>query len=73
MEVAPVGDNCTDNIGRPSLEKLMKEARNGNDKVREESEFLLKNRYRIFLTRGIKGTCIYCEDGETLEYLLKLD
>jgi len=30
---------------------------------------LLQNRYRIFLTRGILGTFIFCEDNETREYL----
>lgn len=32
----------------------------------------LQNRYRIFLTRGIKGTYIYFEDEETGEYLKRL-
>jgi uncharacterized protein len=29
---------------------------------------LLRNRYRILLTRGILGTIIYCEDAETREF-----
>jgi len=33
---------------------------------------LLKNRYRIFLTRGIEGTLVFCEDQETREFLLKI-
>ncbi len=30
---------------------------------------LLQNRYRIFLTRGMLGTIIFCEDKETENYL----
>jgi len=30
---------------------------------------LLKNRYRIFLTRGILGTLVFCEDPETRDCL----
>jgi DUF2075 family protein len=30
---------------------------------------LLQNRYRIFLTRGMLGTTIFCEDAETGKYL----
>ena len=33
---------------------------------------LLRNRYRILLTRGILGTSMYCEDPETGEFLRAL-
>jgi DUF2075 family protein len=33
---------------------------------------LLRNRYRILLTRGILGTIIYCEDAETREFFQAL-
>jgi hypothetical protein len=33
---------------------------------------LLRNRYRILLTRGIFGTAIHCEDPETGDYLRSL-
>ena len=33
---------------------------------------LVKNRYRIFLTRGIKGVLVFCEDEETRAHLLNL-
>jgi uncharacterized protein len=33
---------------------------------------LVINRYRIFLTRGIKGTLVFCEDEETRNHLLSL-
>ncbi|MHB9301521.1 DNA/RNA helicase domain-containing protein [Thermofilum pendens] len=52
-------DAITDYVGgQYSLEKL---ARKDPGKALE----LLKNRYYIMLTRGIKGTYIYPEDGET--------
>jgi uncharacterized protein len=34
---------------------------------------LVKNRYRIFMTRGIKGTFVFCEDDATREHLLNLE
>lgn len=37
-----------------------------------EALTLLRNRYRIFLTRGILGTLVYCEDNETRDGLLDL-
>ena len=40
-------------------------------RMRDEPEaamILLKNRYRIFLTRGIFGTTIYAEDPETRDF-----
>ena len=33
---------------------------------------LVKNRYRIFLSRGIKGTFVFCEDEETREFFKAL-
>jgi len=60
-----IGDNCEDNVGKPeSLKTLIK-------KKDEKSLPLLINRYQIFLTRGIKGTYIYCEDEETKKFLLE--
>ena len=60
-----IGDNCEDNIGRPtSLKDLVI---NRDNRALD----LLINRYRIFLTRGIKGTYVYCEDEETKRFLLE--
>lgn len=65
------GDGCMDNIGgQKSLKNLMdKESVNYNPQLAKR---LLINRYRIFLTRGILGTYIYCEDEETRDYLKSL-
>lgn len=38
----------------------------------ENALSLILNRYRIFLTRGIKGTVLFCEDEETRKYFLGL-
>lgn len=67
-----VGNNCEDSIGKPSLKKIIEQINNGNYEKFNLAIRLLRNRYRIFLTRGILGTYIYCEDEETREYLHKL-
>jgi hypothetical protein len=43
--------------------------RGRNHSWSEGAEQLVLNRYRIFLTRGIKGTLLFCEDEETGNYL----
>lgn len=63
-----LGDNCEDTIGNPSLKDLFKKSKT-NQKAYSKAMELLINRYRIFLTRGILGTYIYCEDEETRNYL----
>lgn len=67
-----IGDNCEDTIGRPSLKKIMQKARKGDQYYTDLAMKLLTNRYRIFLTRGILGTYIFCEDDETLNHLRNL-
>lgn len=64
-----VGVACEDTVGSPSLKKIMERAIEGDKNSNELALKLLINRYRIFLTRGIFGTYIYCEDDETYEYL----
>lgn len=66
-----VGSNCEDTIGKPSLKQLMKKASQNPD-ARKTALRLLINRYRIFLTRGILGTYIFCEDEETRKFLKNL-
>ncbi len=62
------GPNSEDSIGKPSLKQLIKKARK-DEKTLDLVLKLLINRYRIFLTRGIKGTIIFCEDEETADFL----
>lgn len=59
-------DDCFDNI-----DGLISK-RNGHKTWCNNAHELLVNRYRIFLTRGIKGTFVFCEDPETLIYLQSL-
>lgn len=60
-------DVCYDNIDR-----LISGKKFGKHRWSSEALNLIINRYRIFLSRGIKGTFIFCEDDETLEYLTNL-
>lgn len=59
------GTACEDTIGRPSLKELIA-------KREPNALLLLKNRYRIFLTRGIRGTFVFCEDEETARFLKQI-
>jgi len=61
-----LGQNCEDSIGRPSLKELFESGHSG---AHDQALRLLVNRYRIFLTRGIHGTYVYCEDDETAKFL----
>ncbi|MDG6923876.1 MAG: DUF2075 domain-containing protein [Nitrososphaerota archaeon] len=64
-----IGNYCEDNIARPSLKQILQRVKEGDLQSRELATRLLVNRYRIFLTRGIKGTYIFCEDKPTAEFL----
>ena len=57
-----IGDS---NIITDNIDGLATCVRNDSDKAIK----LLRNRYRIFLTRGMLGTIIFCEDEETGNYL----
>lgn len=46
--------------------------RRGNHRWSGGALDLVLNRYRIFLTRGIKGTFLFCEDEETRNYFSSL-
>ncbi|EZQ12035.1 MULTISPECIES: DNA/RNA helicase domain-containing protein [Acidianus] len=60
-EVNP--DPITDNVGnRFSLKSIVR-------RDKEKALQLLKNRYYIMLTRGIKGTFLFFEDDQTGQYM----
>ncbi|HOL87552.1 MAG TPA: DUF2075 domain-containing protein [Defluviitoga tunisiensis] len=67
-----LGENCEDNIAKPSLKDIIKKAQNGDNHASNLALTLLINRYRIFLTRGIKGKYIFCEDPETADFLRRV-
>jgi DUF2075 family protein len=56
---------CFDAIGKDAANRLVQ-----NGQWCKEALRLLCNRYRIFMTRGLLGAFIYCEDEETRDYLL---
>ena len=58
-------DNCYD--AAPGARRLSTVMRDDP----EAAIGLLRNRYRILLTRGIFGTAIYAEDTETREFLVR--
>ncbi|QRF74770.1 hypothetical protein Thermo_00260 [Thermoplasmatales archaeon] len=65
-----LGDNCEDSPGGAnSLRKIFIKGKMGDKEAYELARKLLINRYRILLTRGIKGTLVFCEDAETAEFL----
>lgn len=63
---------CEDRTGKPlGLRALLERAKKEQQSYALAME-LLVNRYRIFLTRAIHGTFIYCEDDETSTFLQSL-
>ncbi|MFG1415972.1 MAG: DNA/RNA helicase domain-containing protein [Thermoplasmataceae archaeon] len=68
-----LGDNCEDSPGgRNSLRRIFMKGKLGDKEAYEKARGLLINRYRILLTRGIKGTFIFCEDPETFTFLQQI-
>jgi DUF2075 family protein/DNA replication protein DnaC len=59
-------DVITDDIGKP--QSLKRIAKSNKAKALE----LLRNRYYILLTRGIRGTYVFFEDEQTRDYILNL-
>lgn len=65
-----LGENCEDSLGGSnSLSKLFFKGKKGDRDAYDQAMQLLINRYRILLTRGIKGTFVFCEDMETGDFL----
>jgi DUF2075 family protein len=59
------------NVCYDAIDRLIT-GRPGNRHWAQQALQLVQNRYRIFLTRGIKGTLIFCEDEETGAFLTHL-
>ncbi|MGC8515070.1 MAG: DNA/RNA helicase domain-containing protein [Thermoplasmata archaeon] len=65
-----LGDNCEDSPGgRNSLKRIFMKGKLGDKEAYDKARSLLINRYRILMTRGIRGTFIFCEDPETASFL----
>lgn len=56
-----------------SIDGLIRGKKFGQHYWHQDAFELVVNRYRIFLTRGIKGTIIFCEDEETRKFFSGLD
>lgn len=51
-----------------TIDGLVVRRRGGTPKWSSEALELVKNRYRIFLTRGIHGSCVFFEDAATRHF-----
>ncbi len=45
--------------------------RDGDPEILKSADEIIKNTYRVLMTRGAKGCYIYCTDAETQEYFKK--
>lgn len=52
-----------------SLNGLKKMMRENPEKGREEAIQIIKNTYRVLMSRGMKGCCVYCTDKALSDYL----
>lgn len=73
-------DDCliTDPLAHPGQDKnlsglrtRLKQGNTEKELVLAEADQLIKNTYRTLLTRGMKGTFIFCEDSELQAYFKK--
>ena len=55
----------------PSFKGIKKMYKENELMAREISDTIIKNTYRVLLTRGIKGCYIYCEDKDLNNYIKK--
>lgn len=53
----------------PSFKGIKKKIKDNPVEAQKEIELLIKNAYRVLLTRGIKGCFVYCEDECFRDYL----
>lgn len=64
-------------VGRPehrakhdkSLQGMKSAIKNGELGVQEKADRLIRNTYRTLMTRGMKGTFVYCTDPEVAAFL----
>ena len=52
-----------------SLSEIKKLYREDRQDILEKADELIKNTYRVLITRGMKGCYIYCTDKKLSEYL----
>lgn len=69
------GNLTTDPLAHPGQDKnlsglrtRLKQGESARDEVLAEADQLIRNTYRTLMTRGMKGTFVYCEDPQLQEY-----
>ncbi len=69
-----LGDECRDATqiatGKRLLKRIFSSAKSGSEEDTKLAIKLLKNRYRIFLTRGMLSSTIFFEDIETRDFII---
>ena len=50
------------------LRKRIKAGKESREQVLAEADELIRNTYRTLMTRGMKGTFVFCEDEALSEY-----
>jgi DUF2075 family protein len=69
-----LGDECRDATqiatGKRDLKRIFSSAKRGSEEDTKLAIKLLKNRYRIFLTRGLLSSTIFFEDIETRDFII---
>ena len=73
MDLQYIGNNVVADFSNhgsadPSFKGIKKLYKEDFDKANAIATNLIKNAYRVLLTRGIKGCYIYCEDDKLREY-----
>ena len=70
------GELVTDPMVHPGQDKnfsglrgRMKAGEESREQVLAEADVLIRNTYRTLMTRGMKGTFVFCEDKALGEYL----
>lgn len=64
-----VGDFSKHGSADPSFKGIKKLYKQDYEKADEIADSLIKNAYRVLLTRGLKGCYIYCDDEPLKEHL----
>ena len=53
----------------PSFKGIKKVYKENEKVAKEKADILIKNAYRVLLTRGSKGCYVYCEDEKYREFI----
>ena len=56
----------------PSFKGIKKMFKENNIEAQKQVDILIKNAYRVLLTKGSKGCFVFCEDKSYQEYLKKV-